>query len=60
MLRWIQAFFVALAIAVVVVLLVNAAAALQHWIAVHSGTVPVMCKDSPCAVQPYYNNLAAA
>lgn len=52
---WLTSALAALAIAVGVVVLVHFADALQHWISVHSGTVPVLCKGQPCTAQPYYN-----
>lgn len=45
----------ALLLAACIVLLINAAGFLQHWIAIHSGTQYEMCGSSPCPVQPYYN-----
>lgn len=27
---------------------------LQHWSAVHTGTISVLCGSSPCVNQPYY------
>jgi hypothetical protein len=52
---FVTSVLIALGVAAVIVVLIESASFLQHWIAVHSGTVPLHCHGVPCVEQPYYN-----
>jgi hypothetical protein len=50
---WVSSAVIVLIVVVGIVLFFDAG---QHWVALHTGTVPVVCgKSGPCTVQPWYN-----